>query len=64
MSRFIISSLGLLFLLGLASVNTGAQEPAPRTLGRAADAGSFLISDIERKDRSGHDSQLSAHSQS
>ncbi len=46
MSRFIISSLGLLFLLGLVSVNTGAQEPVSRTLGGAAEDGSFLISDI------------------
>ena len=46
MSRFITSSLGLLILLGLASVNIGAQEPVSRTSGRAAEEGSFVISDI------------------
>ena len=46
MSRLTLSSLGLLVLLGLATVNIGAQEPASRTLGSAAQDGSFLISDI------------------
>lgn len=46
MSRISISSLGLLVLLGLATVNIGAQEPVSRTSGGAAQAGSFLISDI------------------
>ena len=46
MSRNTLSSLGLLVLLGLATVNIGAQEPASRTLGSTAQDGSFLISDI------------------
>ena len=46
MSRLTLSSLGLLVLLGLATVNIGAQEPASRTLGSTAQDGSFLISDI------------------
>ncbi|MGQ7843718.1 outer membrane protein assembly factor BamA [Granulosicoccus sp. 3-233] len=45
MSRFLLSSLSLLILLALASINVRAQEPAPRTSSQSAGE-SFVVADI------------------